>query len=309
LPKVSIITVNFNQSAVTIELLESLKRLSFKDFEVIVVDNASLDDPTPIIKNAYSQAIVIRSKKNLGFAGGNNLGVEACKGEFLFFVNNDAELVADCIEKLLALFDSIPNLGAVSPKLCYYLPNQKPDIIQYAGATEVHPLTGRNKTIGAGDSDIGQYSKAMPTAYAHGAAMMVPVKVIETVGKMPDSFFLYYEELDWCEQIKRAGFQIFIEPNALVYHKESMSVGKLSLLKTYYINRNRILFMRRNKSPLAFFVFSFFLFVVSVPKNLLTFTFNKEWEHLKTYLQAVLWNYSTQKKKITFSQLTKTPSS
>lgn len=308
MPKISIITVNFNQLSVTLELLESIKRLSFKDLEVIVVDNASVADPTATIQLAYPEVLVIRSASNLGFAGGNNLGIKASKGEFLFFVNNDAELVEGTIEKLLYLFQLIPNLGIVSPKLCYYLPHQKPDIIQYAGTTEVRPLTGRNSTIGLGALDKGQYLKAVPTAYAHGAAMMLPRAVIEKAGNMPEVFFLYYEELDWCEQIKRAGYQIYIEPNALVYHKESVSVGRLSVLKTYYINRNRIFFMRRNKSMLAFFFFSFFLFLVSMPKNILIFTFRKEWQHLRAYWKAILWNYSSNKQNMTFSQLTKTPS-
>lgn len=300
MPKVSIISVNYNQAAVTVELLESIKQLSFKDLEVIIVDNASKEDPTSALLAIYPSTKIIKSAKNLGFAGGNNLGIDASTGDYLFFINNDAEIVEGTIEQLLALFERIPNLGIVSPKLCYYTPESKIDTIQYAGSTEVSNLTGRNRTLGELEKDKGQFVVAKPTAYAHGAAMMIPRTAIEQVGKMPEEFFLYYEELDWCAQFRRASYQIYIEPNAVVYHKESFSVGKMSTLKTYYINRNRIYFMRRNKSSLEFLTFSIYLFLIALPKHVLTFVVKREWQHLKVLLKAVRWNYSSQSERFAF---------
>ncbi len=291
MPKVSIISVNYNQAAVTVELLESIKRLTFKDLEVIIVDNASKDDPSAALLASYPSVKFIKSAENLGFAGGNNLGINASSGEYLFFINNDAEIVEGTIEQLLALFERVPGLGVVSPKLCYYTPDEAVDTIQYVGTTEVSTFTGRNRTIGEREEDRGQYVVAKPTAYAHGAAMMIPRSAIDKVGKMPEEFFLYYEELDWCAQFRRAGYQIYIEPNALVYHKESLSVGKLSALKTYYINRNRIYFMRRNKSKLAFFIFSTYLFLLVIPKHALSFIVKRQWQHLDVFLKAIRWNY------------------
>lgn len=293
MPKVSIISVNYNQAAVTVELLESIKRLTFKDLEVIVVDNASKEDPSAALLASYPSIKIIKSANNLGFAGGNNLGIDASTGEYLFFINNDAEIVEGTIESLLALFERVPNLGVVSPKLCYYTPDETIDTIQYVGSTEVSTFTGRNRTFGELEEDRGQYVLARPTAYAHGAAMMIPREAIERVGNMPEEFFLYYEELDWCAQFRRAGYEIYIEPNALVYHKESLSVGKLSTLKTYYINRNRIYFMRRNKSRLAFFIFSTYLFLLVLPKHALSFAVNRQWQHLDVFLKAIRWNYGT----------------
>lgn len=291
MPKVSIISVNYNQAAVTTELLESIKQLTFKDLEVIVVDNASKSDPSAALLATYPSVKVIKSAENLGFAGGNNLGIDASTGDYLFFVNNDAEIVEGTIEQLIALFERVPNLGVASPKLCYYTPEASTDTIQYAGSTEVSNLTGRNRTIGELEQDAGQYIIAKPTAYAHGAAMMIPRAAIERVGKMPEEFFLYYEELDWCAQFRRAGYEIYVEPNALVYHKESLSVGKMSTLKTYYINRNRIYFMRRNKGRFAFLTFSIYLFFVVLPKHLVSFTIKREWQHLNVFLKAIRWSY------------------
>ncbi len=239
----------------------------------------------------------MRSEKNLGFAGGNNLGVKVSSGEYLFFINNYTEFPKGTLEGLLELFQTIPNLGIVSPMLCYHEPKikQHKDVIQYAGSTPVHPLTGRNRTLGEGEENQGQYTQPQPTAYVHGAAMLVPRRVLEEVGPMAEEFFLYYEELDWCARIKRAGYQAFIHPGVKVYHKESVSVGRISPLKTYYLNRNRIYFMRRNKSRVAFALFSWYMLLVAFPKHLLLFTLRREWEHVRALCTALWWNYGWKK--------------
>lgn len=295
-PLVSIITVNYNELEVTCELLDSIRRNSYSNMEVIVVDNASKANPVFYLNKNYPEVKVIRSGRNLGFAGGNNLGIEASKGEYLFFVNSDAELTDGVIETLLALFERNPKLGIVSPLLCYHNenPENEVDIIQYAGTTPVHPLTARNETLGELEEDHGQYREALPTAYVHGAAMMTTREVLNKAGRMSERFFLYYEELDWCEKIRRAGFEIYIEPNAKIYHKESISVSKINTLKTYYLNRNRILFMRRNKSALELAAFILFLIFATIPKNALVFILKGQFDHLKAFLKAIRWHITGQ---------------
>lgn len=290
-PLVSIITVNFNQAEATCALLESAKKLTYLHVEVIVVDNGSHENITPLIKNVYPQARVIRSTQNLGFAAGNNLGIQESKGDFLFFVNNDTELTPDIIENLLSCFERNKHAGAASPKIYYY---DHPGIIQYAGYTPINPFTARNTTIGQFEVDTGQYNQPRPTPYAHGAAMMVSRQVIEKAGTMPECFFLYYEELDWCEKIRRAGFEIYYEPKAVIYHKESLSVGKLSPLKTYYLARNRILFMRRNAALWKLALFALFLAIVTLPKNMLMYCLKGEFEQARSFLDGVLWNLSNK---------------
>ena len=104
----------------------------------------------------------------------------------------------------------------------------------------------RNKAIGCGETDRGQYDTASPTPYAHGAAMMVKREAIDKAGLMPECYFLYYEELDWSMMLRRAGYDIWYEPACSIYHKESQSTGQNSPLRTYYITRNRLLFVKRN---------------------------------------------------------------
>ncbi len=295
---VSIITVNYNQVAATCALLDSIRRQDYRAVELIVVDNGSRENPEQVFASRYPEVKFIRSERNLGFAGGNNLGLEAATGDYYFFVNNDAELTNGCISRLLNLFQKQPRLGMASPLICYHPGRKRPvDFIQYAGMTPIHPLTARNRTLGQGDPNQGQFSEATPTAYAHGAAMMVPRAVVERAGTMEAGFFLYYEELDWGERIRRAGYEIWVEPHARVYHRESLTMEPLGALKTYYLTRNRVWFMRRNFQGPGLWVFYAFLWTVALPKNLLAYARRREWESLQAFWRGVLWNFGRKKNR------------
>lgn len=286
-PLVSIITVNFNGTEVTCQFLESTKNLTYRNFEIIVVDNGSKENPSTIINQNYPDVKLIVNERNLGFTGGNNTGIEAANGDYLFLVNNDTEVTPDLLEKLLAPFLRDTSIGVVSPKIKYFF---QPNVIQYAGFTRIHPVTGRNNSIGDLEVDKGQYDSPGYTPYAHGAAMFLKKEVVEKTGMFADIFFLYYEELDWSARIQKAGYRIYYEPRAVVYHKESLSVGKNSVLKTYYLARNRILFMRRNVSGIKKLFWPFFLIFISIPKNTISFIIRNEYDHLKAYWKGISWN-------------------
>jgi len=289
--KVSIITVNFNQPKVTEELLATIPTRT--DLEVIVVDNGSKTDITPHWRIKYPTVKFIRSEKNLGFAGGNNLGIKEARGEYLFFVNNDTEFTQGLIGKLTGVLDAQPGVGMISPKIKYF--NDK-NLIQYAGYTPINYYTCRNSCIGLREKDEGQYDKfAGPTAYCHGAAMMVRRKAIEKAGMMNESFFLYYEELDWCELIKRAGYQAWVCTGAVIYHKESVSVGKKSKLKEFFMTRNRILFIRRNAPLLKKFIFYIYFVLLVVPRNILNHLKSKNYTFISAAFKAVWWNFTHSK--------------
>ncbi len=291
LPLVSIITINYNETALTCELLKSIEQINYPNYEVLVIDNASVSKPL-LINNLYPSVKLILSKQNLGFAGGNNLGIEQAQGEYLFFVNNDTILKPNCLKLLVEYMQTLPNVGAISPKICDY---EAPHLLQYAGSRPMNFYTARNSTIGYGEQDKGQYNQIQKTPYAHGAAMMVSRKVIEKVGKMPEHFFLYYEELDWCEQIRKKGFSIFFVPNVTVYHKESASVGKQTAQKAYYLTRNRILFMLRNANFFQLFVFLFFFLCISIPKNIIYYLLQKQNRHLRAFMAGIQWHFKTEK--------------
>lgn len=285
-PLVSIITINFNSLKYTLELLKSLSLVEYPSLEIIVVDNGSIEDPTQSILDQFSEVIVMRSARNLGFAGGNNLGFSKSTGDYLFYINNDTEVPNGLIETLLGNLMGRSNVGAISPKIIYF----DTEIIQYAGYTDLS-VTGRNKAIG-NKQDSENFQELIETPFAHGAAMMVPRRVIEKVGLMPEIYFLYYEEMDWCEMMKRAGYTIYVDQSAIIYHKESMSIGKLNPLKSYYLFRNRILFARRNFGFFPLFFFIMYMSFIALPKQVLSDLYGKKNEHIKSVLKGYLWHFS-----------------
>jgi GT2 family glycosyltransferase len=291
-PLISIITLNWNTTDVTCEFLRSIREQNkYPCIEVIVVDNASREDPTAAFLAAYPDAIVIRNEANLGFSAGNNAGIRAAKGEYLFIVNNDTEFTPGLLEGLLEIFRTYPDAGMASPKFHYFF---EKGTIEYAGYEQVNILTGRNGMVGCREKDNGQYNEVRPTHYVHGGGMMVPRRVVDEVGLMPEIFFLYYEELDWSEQIKRKGYSIYYQPASLIYHKESMTTGRSSPLKTFYLTRNRILFMRRNVAWPAFLVFTTYFLFFTMPKNTLSYLVRGQSAHLRSFWKGVLWQFNSK---------------
>ena len=279
----SVITINYNGLKDTCELMDTLP-LDDASIEVIVVDNASKTDEASILEQRYPQIKVIRSKENLGFAGGNNLGIQAATGKYLFFINNDTVFEDFNVRPLIARLESSGQIGMVCPKIRFAWGSHP---IQYSGYTPLSPVTMRNRSIGFGEADHGQYDVAHPTPYAHGAAMMVKREVIERAGMMPECYFLYYEELDWSMMIRRAGYDIWYEPACTIYHKESQATGQDSPLKIYYITRNRLLFVHRNtrgiSKPLSFL----YLIGVVAPKDIIKHLLHKRPDLAKAAVKGV----------------------
>ena len=273
-----------------------IETLSFDDdnVEVIVVDNASQKDEATAIAQRYPKVRVVCSDKNLGFAGGNNLGIKSSRGKYLFFLNNDTLLYLGdgkgkqhAYEGLHALINHLEthkDIGIVCPKIRFAWGNHP---LQYAGYTPLSRFTMRNHSVGFGEDDHGQYDTAHSTPYAHGAAMMVKREAIEKTGLMPECYFLYYEELDWSMMMRRAGYDIWYEPTMTVYHKESQSTGQKSPLRTYYITRNRLLFVRRNVP--VYFRWLSYLYLIGVVslKDCILFTIHKRPDLAKATIKGL----------------------
>ena len=287
--EVSIITINFNGLADTCALIETIPFND--DLEVIVVDNASQNQEAETISKRYPQVKVIKSDKNLGFAGGNNLGINAAHGKYLFLINNDTIFKDFNIQALIERLESSPNIAIVCPKIRFAWGTNP---IQFTGYTPLSKITVRNQAIGFGEDDYGQYDTAHPTPYAHGAAMLIKREAIDKVGLMPECFFLYYEELDWSMMFTRAGFEIWYDPSCTVYHKESQATGQNSPLRTYYIVRNRLLLVKRNWSGVTKHLsYAYLLGVVSL-RDILKYVLTGKWELLKATTNGLQDFYNNQ---------------
>jgi GT2 family glycosyltransferase len=287
---VSIITLNMNQADVTADFLQSLNISKYKKFEVIVVDQNSKEDPTEKLQNAYKNVTIIKSKKNLGFTGGNNLALKYTKGEYIFCVNNDTIITPYLIQELVQPLKSEHNIGVTSPKILYY---DNPEIIQYAGSDKINPYTGRNKSSAKGkkDKEHPEFSESYQTTYAHGCAMMIRYDVIEKVGFLDDDYFIYYEELDFSQRVINAGYKIWYVGNVYILHKESITVGKNSVFKEYYHTKNRILFMRKHApNNISLIMFYVVFFLLTSTKQLLKRLLHGDFEHIKAYFKAIKWN-------------------
>jgi len=291
-PLVTILTVNYNQSAVTLDLLKSLRSITYPSYEIIVVDNGSPKDNPDFIKEQFPEINLIKTGINLGFAGGNNVGVRASRGKYIMFINNDTEVPPGFLEPLVNLLESDPTIGMASPKIIFHW-NQK--LLQYAGFTKMNPYTIRNKGIGYKEPDGPLFNKTSKTESIHGAAMMVPRSVIEKVGMMTEVYFLYYEEHDWAEMVKRAGYNLYYMPDSYILHKESVSTGKDSPFLTYYMTRGRIIFARRNYKGFTLFISFLFQTFVSLPKNTFLFLVTRKYKNMFAYLRAYFWNMTHYK--------------
>ncbi|MCF8302738.1 MAG: glycosyltransferase family 2 protein [Bacteroidales bacterium] len=286
-PLVSIVTVTYDHMDVTADMLRSLEKLTYPATEVIVVDNASPNEDPQVLKDQFPAVSLIKNKENVGFAGANNIGIQKANGKYVLLLNNDTEVEPEFLEPLVNKLEHNPDIGAVSPKIKFY---HMPNRLQYAGLTHIHPYTIRSRGIGFNKVDKGQYEEDRLTAYAHGACMMVRVEVAKKLGLMSNAFFLYYEELDWGFRIRQAGYKIYYVHNSIIYHKESVSTGKLSPLKTYYLNRSRLLYMRRNVNGFQLFVSVLFQLFLSFPKNTMVYLFQRRIDLLKAYWHALGWH-------------------
>ena len=287
--KISIITINYNGLKDTCELIDSIPFNN--DMEVIVVDNASKQDEASVISEKYPQVKVIRSPKNLGFAGGNNLGIKEAQGKYILLINNDTYFKEFNIDAHIDKLESSNKIGIVCPKLRFAWGNNP---IQFAGYTPLTNITVRNQAIGFGEEDKGQYDKAHPTPYAHGAAMLIKREAIKKVGLMPECFFLYYEEIDWSMMFTRAGYEIWYDPTCTVYHKESQTTGQNSPLRTYYITRNRLLLVKRNYKGINKYLSYIYLIGLVAIRDMIKYSLQGRFDLVKAVLKG-LWDFKNSK--------------
>lgn len=290
---VSIITVNFNQPEATCQLLISIKKHYDNNVEIILVDNASDKNCESEFKKIIPNLIFVRLKVNLGFAGGNNLGISFAKGVFVLLLNNDTEITNGCIETLITELKQDDNIGLLSPLILY---DNDRSVIQYAGYTPLNYLTARNSQIGQFQKNVGQYDGiTKKTGFCHGAAVICRRDFLNKAGLMDENYFLYYEEFDWCEKFKRIGKTINFTGKTHIYHKESITVGKDSAIKTYFMTRNRMLFIRKNTSILNTVLFTIYYVLLACPKTILSLRNKGRKDLAKWAIKGLIWNFIHKK--------------
>jgi len=276
--KVFIIIVNYNGFKDTIECIESVVNLKYQRFQIIIIDNASQDDSVNQIKNwakytgnldmiisnsnslsriksADEKIILIHSLLNLGFAGGNNIGIQFAisreDGDFIWLLNNDTIVNELSLNHYIEYADSTPEkIGIIGCKIMEYYDRT---IIQAAGGGKLIKPLGHSFLLGR-EKDDGQFDKPVKIDYIHGASMFIPMGFIKDIGLMSEEYFLYFEELDWSERGKKRGWKTEYCYKSVIYHKGGASTGtpgsylKKSLASSFsdfYFQRSKILFTKK----------------------------------------------------------------
>lgn len=295
-PLISVVVLSCNQTDVTCDFLESARALTYPNYEILICDMGS-DVPAAAIIDGrqFPHVKVLRSETNLGCAGGRNWGVRQAKGDFVFLVDNDTTVTPNLLENLVQPLLNDESIAVVCPKIRFF---HQPNVIQYAGFNPINPFTGRNSAIGSYEEDRGQHDVGRYTFSSHGCASMIRKSVFSKAGYFPEKFFFYYEEMDWSARVHNAGYNVYYQPQALIFHKQSMTLGLRSPKKLYYLTRNRILYMRRNTNLPRFVVFATFFAFFSVPKGLVTYGIKGQFRHLGSFLKGIVWNLGTSKQSI-----------
>lgn len=247
-PLVAIIVLNWRKPAETLACLQSLARCTYPNAQVVVVDNGSGDDSVALIRRGFPQVPILETGANLGYAGGNNVGVRYALeqgADAVLILNNDIVVAPGFLEPLLAV--ALPPAEPViaTAAVCEMA---RPDILWALGA-DIDWRDGSPVRLHSEEPYAGwQGVPPLRVGYAAGSAMLAPRCVWETVGLIEETFFLYYEEADWCMQAQRAGFHILAVPDSVVWHEVAAQQGRGSPTVTYYMTRNALWFLRRNLS-------------------------------------------------------------
>lgn len=253
MPRVYILLVNYNSYEDTIECVKSLEKISYPGYKIIIVDNASINNSFISLKKSLKDCIIIESKVNLGFAGGNNLGIEYALNDgadYIMLLNNDTLVEPNFLDNMLNSFKENDKVGLVGCKIMYY---PKKDIIWYGGGyIDLFKFVGAH--YGGRELDEGQYDSEKEIDFMTGCCMLIKREVFEKAGLLSDEYFMYFEDVDFCVRVKDVGYKLWYNPKAVIYHKVGLSSGgEESSFSIKWCNRNRLLFMKKYKSKVSKF--------------------------------------------------------
>ncbi len=252
-PKVVIVILNWNGLVDTLECLRSIKKITYPNFKIVVVDNGSKDKEAEVIRKTFGHLVdVIREEENIGFAAGCNVGI--CWGlrlgaRYILLLNNDTIVDPNFLTELINISESDPRIGIVGPKVRFY---ERPELIYSAGG-KVNLWTGSTPNIGFNEHDDGRFDNIDNVDYIIGCAFLIKREAIETVGLLHEKYFAYYEEAEWCLKTRKAGFKVVYVPKSKIWHKNpDKKKDSANILRVYYLSRNRFLFLKRNSTSVQF---------------------------------------------------------
>jgi hypothetical protein len=275
LPQVYVVLVNWNHPKDTLECISSLKESIYPNLKIIVVDNGSTDDSAVLLSKYEKEIILLKNADNLGFTGGNNVGMRYAlthQADYVFLLNNDTVVAKNCISELIQAAESHIEVGVVSPKILLY---DHPEVIWFAGDTFNKYFL--RKSTGHGDN-IREFSQQREIAFSTGCAMLIKRNVLEDVGLLCEDYFAVAEDWDYCLRVAEKGYKILYAPQALVWHKVSASSGGHDAPRyVYYQTRNALLLRLRWSDTMVRLLISVLLIFFYFLKRILKFVFHRNW--------------------------------
>jgi GT2 family glycosyltransferase len=250
-PHITIVVVTYKGLKDTLECIDSLSKLTYKNWRLVLVDQNSMDGTPEVVREKYPWVEVLENPVNDGFSGGNNLGLQKAMGtptDFLFLLNNDTIVEPELLEKLAAPMLADPKIGIIGPTGLFY---KKPGTVWWAGSRldwhgrpVLDPEYINNVPLETIDMRMRE------TGYVNGCAMLIRRTVLDQVGLFDNRFFIYFEECDLCARATRAGWKMMYLPTAKLWHK----VSQVQLIAgndfgTYHWQRNRLLYLWKNGNP------------------------------------------------------------
>lgn len=243
IPLVYIVILNWNGKEHTLACLQSLEKIKYPRYVVVVVDNASSDGSAEYISRNFPWTKLIPNTINLRYAGGNNIGIDvaiANNADYILLLNNDTIVDENFLTELVNKSESDPSIGMAGPKIYYY---SHQNVIWFAGGG-ISWWSGWTYHNGIRKVDKGQFDKLEKVDYLTGCCLLVKREVIEKVGKLDESYFMYGEDVDWCVRASRAGFKLIYVPSSVIWHKVSASSGgNLSWFKNWNKLKSQIRLM------------------------------------------------------------------
>jgi len=281
-PHIVAVILNTNRREDTLACLQSLRDTAYQNLTVLVLDNSSTDGSVEAISECFPEVKIIRLEQNLGYAGNNNVGIQAAlelMADWVLVLNEDTVLDAQCLALLVEAGESDPEIGIVGPLVYHY---DEPQVIQSAGG--LMDRRWQLTQLGMNEADQGQFRGLRPVHFISGCAIMVRRQAIEQNGGLDERFFYYWEETDWCLRILKSGWKIVNVSQAKLWHKGVQRNYQPSPNVTYYWARNWILLLEKHKAPLParLFVWSY------LARTLISWTVRPKWRSKRAHRDA-LW--------------------
>ena len=243
-PLVVLVILTWNNERDTMQCLESVSKIDYDNYEVIVVDNGSTDSTVRTIRRRFPEVSVIENEDNFGFAEGNNVGIRMAisnQADYVMLLNNDTTVHPDVLTHLVSAIELDPRIGIIGPLIRYFDPPQR----IWSAGNAIDWNSGIVISLRQGDEG-DTHGDPYEVDYVSGCALLMKREVVEDVGLLDPRYYLYFEETDFCARVRTRGYKICVEPQALIWHKVSASIGAASPAITYYMSRNVFLFIRNN---------------------------------------------------------------